>query len=46
MVLYYRYSLYEYIIQNKDKLYTTEFSVKIGNLLPAEYETESGGILI
>jgi len=42
--MYYRYALYEYILQYKEKLYTMEFSVKIGNLLPTAFETESGGI--
>ena len=44
MIMYYRYSIYEYILEYKDKLYTMEFSVQIGNLLPAEFETESGGM--
>jgi hypothetical protein len=43
MIFYFRYLLYEYIKENGYKLYTKEFSVKIGNLLPSEYETESGG---
>jgi hypothetical protein len=43
MIFYFRYLLYEYIKLNGYKLYSKEFSVKIGNLLPSEYETESGG---
>jgi hypothetical protein len=43
MVLYYRYKIYEFIKVNWNKVYTKQFSVKIGNLLPAEYETDKGG---
>lgn len=44
MILYFRYKIYEFIKENWNKVYTKDFSVKIGNLLPAEYETEYGGI--
>ena len=43
MIMYFRYKLYQYIKNNKDKSYNNNFSVKLGNLLPAEYETNSGG---
>jgi hypothetical protein len=43
MITYFRYILYEYIKKNGYMLYSRDFSVKIGNLLPAEYETEEGG---
>ncbi len=43
MVLYYRYKIYEFIKLNSNKVYTKQFSVKIGNLLPSEYETINGG---
>lgn len=43
MVLYFRFKIYEFIRSNSNKVYTEHFSVKLGNLLPAEYETESGG---
>lgn len=45
MVLYFRYKLFEYIKINANKVYTKDFSVKIGNLLPAPYETEYGEFL-
>lgn len=45
LILYLRYKIYSFIKQNENKLYTKEFSVKIGNLLPGEYETESGEFL-
>lgn len=45
MIFYLRCLLYDYIKKNKNKIYTTDFSVKIGNLLPAEYETENGEFL-
>ena len=42
LILYFRYVLYKYINENKNKLYTKNFGVKIGNLLPGEYETDDG----
>jgi len=46
MILYFRYMLFEFIEENQEKCYTTDFPVKIGNLLPEQYETEKGGIFI
>ena len=43
--MYFRYLLYDFIQSNSYMLYTKDFAVKIGNLLPSEYETESGGII-
>jgi hypothetical protein len=43
MILYLRYKLYEYIQVNEEKLFSKDFPVKVGNLLPFEYETEQGG---
>jgi hypothetical protein len=43
MIMYFRYKIYEFIKANWNKVYTKEFSVKIGNLLPAMYETDYGG---
>ena len=43
MVLYLRFKIFEYIKLNCNKVYSSHFSVKLGNLLPSEYETESGG---
>lgn len=34
---------FEFIEANKDKCYTPDFPVKIGNLLPEQYETKNGG---
>ena len=34
--------LFEYILNNKDKLMHKEFPVNLGNLLPFEYETDDG----
>ena len=45
MVLYFRYLIYSYIKENENKLYLKEFDIKIGNLLPIEYETKSGNFL-
>lgn len=45
LILYFRFIMFEFINENKDKLYTKDFSVKIGNLLPSEYETEAGEFL-
>ena len=38
LIMYLRYKLYEYIDQNKDKIYHFDYQVKLGNLLPIEYE--------
>jgi hypothetical protein len=43
MVLFFRYKIYEFIKANWNKVYTKDFPVKLGNLLPAEYELENGG---
>ena len=45
LVLYFRYLIYSYIKENENKLYLKEFDIKIGNLLPVEYETSSGNFL-
>jgi hypothetical protein len=45
MVMYFRYKIYEFIKLNKNNTYTKDFSVKLGNLLPGEYETEYGDFL-
>ncbi len=43
MVMYLRLKVYDFIKENKNKFYTKDFPVKIGNLLPSQYETEYGG---
>jgi hypothetical protein len=45
LIFYFRFKLYEFIHANENKLYTKDFSVKIGNLLPGEFETEEGNFL-
>jgi hypothetical protein len=45
MILYLRYELYEFILFNKEKKFSEDFPVKIGNLLPSQYETEDGKFL-
>ncbi len=43
MIFYFRYLLFEFLEENKNKSYSSDFPVKIGNLLPEQYETEKGG---
>ena len=45
LIFYFRYIIYNYIKENENKLYLTEFPIKIGNLLPSKYETEDGEFL-
>ena len=45
LILYFRYILYKYIKQNENKIYTEKFPIKIGNLLPQQYENEKGEFL-
>ena len=45
IILYFRYNLYDYIKNNENKVYTNTFPIKIGNLLPSQYETEDGKFL-
>ena len=45
MILYLRYLLYDYIKQNENKTYLKTFPIKIGNLLPYQFETEDGKFL-
>lgn len=45
MIFYLRYSLYEFISENKNKLFNKDFPVLLGNLLPEKYETEEGKFL-
>ena len=35
----------QFIKRNEKKLYLKDFAIKIGNLLPIEYETENGDFL-
>ena len=45
IILYFRYILYDYIKKNENKIYLESFPIKIGNLLPSQYETDSGDFL-
>ena len=45
MIFYLRYLLYDYISDNKDKLFKKDFPVLLGNLLPQEYEKDDGTFL-
>ena len=45
MILFYRFLLKQYIQKNENKIYLKDFPIKIGNLLPIEYETEEGNFL-
>jgi len=45
MILYLRYLLYDYIRQNENKTYLKAFPIKIGNLLPYQFETPNGEFL-
>ena len=45
MIMYLRYLLYDFISLNQDKVFSKDFPVLLGNLLPAEYETENGTFL-
>ena len=42
MIFYLRYILYEFILENKDKCFSKDFEVLLGNLLPSQYENEDG----
>lgn len=45
MIFYLRFLLFEFIKTNWNKVYSTVFSVKIGNLLPLKYQTQYGDFL-
>ena len=45
LIIYFRYIFYLYIKQNENKIYLENFAIKIGNLLPSNYETENGMFL-
>jgi len=45
LILYFRYILYDYIKKNENKIYLKSFPIKIGNLLPCQFETDSGEFL-
>ena len=45
MILYLRFLLYEFILENENKIFSKDFPVLLGNLLPGQYETERGDFL-
>ena len=45
MIFYLRYLLYEYIIDNQNKLFKKDFPILLGNLLPKEYALSDGKFL-
>ncbi|MCQ2817930.1 MAG: OTU family ubiquitin thioesterase [archaeon] len=45
LILYLRYRLYLYIKKNEKKFYSKNFCVKVGNLLPSEYEVSEDNFL-
>lgn len=46
MVLLFRIKCYQYIDNNKDKVYHKDFAIQIGNLLPNQYEVDDSIILL
>ncbi len=42
LILYFRYILYLYIKENENKLFSNDFPIKVGNLLPLAYESQKG----
>ena len=42
IILYFRFTLYTYIKNNQNKLYSESFPIQIGNLLPSIYENNEG----
>ena len=45
IIMYLRFCIFRYIVENENKLYSKEFEIKIGNLLPEQFETKSGKFL-
>ena len=41
MILFIKYHLYEFILENKDKIYSKNFEVLLGDLLPNKYIKEN-----
>ena len=42
LILYIRYIIYLYIKDNENKLFSKNFPIKVGNLLPSIYENQKG----
>ena len=45
LIMYLRFCLFRYIKENENKLYSKEFEINLGNLLPEQFETKSGKFL-
>ena len=45
LIMYLRFCIFRYIKENEDKLYSKEFEINLGNLLPEQFETKSGKFL-
>ena len=45
IIFYFRYILYNYIKKSENKIYLKSFPIKLGNLLPSQYEAEDGTFL-
>jgi hypothetical protein len=45
LIMYLRFCLFRYIKENEKKLYSKEFAINIGNLLPEQFETKDGKFL-
>ena len=45
IIFYFRYILYDYIKKNENKTYSKTFPIKLGNLLPSQFETADGKFL-
>ena len=45
MIFFMRFLIYEYILENKNKVYSPDFALKIGNLLPDQFITEKNEFL-
>ena len=45
LIMYLRFCLFRYIKENEKKLYSKEFPICIGNLLPEQFETKDGKFL-
>ena len=45
IIMYFRFSLFRYIKENENKLYSKDFAIQIGNLLPEQFETKDGKFL-
>ena len=42
LILNLKFLIYKYLKNNERKLYTREYSVRMGNLLPSKYQTKNG----